>query len=284
MENYFIADDGHRLFYRDYASPGSLTPVICVPGLQTDSRSFQFIAPRIAETRRVLCIDPRGRGRSDYDPDPENYRLRRESRDIRQLASHAGVLRSVILGTSRGGLSGLIAAAYSELAAGLILVDIGPQIELAAMDRLVRDIAPSVSFGTWAEAANSLKHAHGRWFPNLSDEKWRFWAETIYKEKNGRIVPASDHRLGARVLDASEGAQAAAGHMALWPVFQRLPPMPVLVIRGELSDVLSEETVARMQFLRPDIVVATVKDRGHRPFLDEPESVAALRAFFQRAQ
>jgi pimeloyl-ACP methyl ester carboxylesterase len=281
-EGFFRTDDGRRLFYRDYAGPTSRSPVICIPGLQTNSRSFRRIAPHISKKRRVLCIDPRGRGRSEHDSDPSNYRLNREAADVAQLARHAGISSAVLLGASRGGLSGLLVSANSTFVAGLILVDIGPEIEMAALARLARDVSPNVSFATWSAAAESLKEAHGQWFPSLPGEKWHFWAATIYKEQNGRIVPDSDPRIADRAWEASQAGPNS--RLALWPAFKRLPPMPVLVIRGEYSDVLSEQAVSTMRSLRPDLMAVTVSGRGHRPFLDEPESVAALRLFLERVR
>jgi len=281
VERYFKTDDGRELFYRDYPGPSSRSAVVCLPGLQTNSRTFHYVAPRIAETRRVLCLDPRGRGRSAYDT-PKNYSLNREALDTAQLVMHAGLSPVIILGISRGGLSGLILAAKSPLVSGLILVDVGPEILIGPMPRAGKDVLPTTSFATWDDAAEALKASHSPWFPSMPEEKWRFWADGIYKEQDGRIVPDSDFELTNRAWRKSE-AEQSSGRIVLWHLFDDLPPMPVLVIRGEHSDVLSEETIAKMRSQRPSVVAATVKGYGHRPFLDEPESEAALASFFRGA-
>jgi pimeloyl-ACP methyl ester carboxylesterase len=280
-ERFFKTDDGRELFYRDYPGPSSRSAVVCLPGLQSNSRTFQYVAPRIAKSRRVLCLDPRGRGRSAYDT-PKNYGLNREAVDTALLVRHAGLSRVIVLGISRGGLSGLVLAAKSRLVSGLILVDVGPEIAVGPMPRAANDVLPTTSFATWNDAAEALKASHGPWFPSMPEEKWRVWADGIYKEQDGRIVPDSDFELTNRAWRKSE-AEKDSGRIDLWHLFRDLPPMPVLVIRGEHSDVLSEETVAKMRSLRPSVVAATVKGYGHRPFLDEPESEAALASFFHGA-
>ncbi len=277
-ERFFRADDGRRLYFRDYSGPSSRTPIVCIPGLQSNCRFFDPIAAYMAKSRRVLCIDPRGRGRSDYDSDPANYSLSREAADVFQMAKQIGIKRLVVLGMSRGGLSGMLLAAGTDFAAGIIFVDIGPKIELSATKRLIHDVTPDLSFASWDAAAESLRGRHGAWFPNLPDEKWLFWATTIYKDVNGRIVPDSDPMLTNRARDANAKHPEGAS-IAMWSAFERLPQLPILVIRGEHSDVLSEQTVAAMKSIRPAVVAVTVKDRGHKPFLDEPESIAAIDAF-----
>lgn len=281
QEHYFTTDDGRRLYYRDYSGPASRMPVFCVPGLQTNSRVFEQLAPHIAKSRRVLCIDPRGKGRSEYDADPNNYTLRRDGSDLYQLAQAAHAPRGVVLGASRGGLAGLFLAAKTQLVTGLVLVDIGPQFEFSAVERLANDIAPDMSFASWEAAAAALKRGYGAWFPDLPDRKWLFWAKAKYREENERIVPDSDPQMTARIRKANAELSNDA-ILALWQMFRSMPAIPILVLRGEHSDVLLEQTVQKMQSIRPDIVAVTVKGCGHMPFLDEPESLAAIDELLAR--
>jgi pimeloyl-ACP methyl ester carboxylesterase len=278
QERFFRTNDGRQLYFRDYSNASSRMPVIGIPGLQTNSRAFEYIAPLMAKSRRVLCIDPRGRGRSDYDTDPGNYTLKREATDVFQMAKEAGVARAVVFGLSRGGLSGLLLAAGTNLAAGLILVDIGPEIELAVMARLAQDVA---TFPNWGAAAEALKKGHGAWFPGWSDQKWHTWARMKYKEEGGRIIPDFDPQLIMRAGDPNR-APTGRGKIALWQAFRRLPRLPILVLRGEHSDVLSERTVATMKAIRPITVAVTIKGCGHLPLLDEPESIVAIDVFLER--
>jgi pimeloyl-ACP methyl ester carboxylesterase len=197
------------------------------------------------------------------------------------LAKAAGLNKAVLLGTSRGGLVALTLAVRRNLAAGLILNDAGPDIDLAMIWRNLAVLAAHPSHASWQEAAALLKQEHADTFPRLTEGQWLDWAKAIYREENGRIVMDADPRL----TEAACAAAAALSHSKVptranvWPDFVRMPPIPVLVLRGEHSHFLSEATVMRMRALKPNLAAVTVKERGHAPFLDEPEALAAIDRF-----
>jgi pimeloyl-ACP methyl ester carboxylesterase len=279
VDRYFTSADGLRLYYRDYApaEPGRV-PVLCLPGLTRNSRDFETIAPRIRQTRRVLCADLRGRGLSQHDPEWRNYHPGTYVGDIARLLSDAGVPRVIILGTSLGGiLAMLVAATAPQLLAGAILNDVGPEVAAEGLKRISTYVGKSAPVTSWAEAAAQAKVTYGLAWPDATDDDWMRFARRSYTEVDGVPRLAMDPMIGEAVRAAPAGAAPD-----LWPVFGALKPVPVLALRGEISDVLSAETFERMGREKPDLVRVTVAGRGHPPMLDEPDSVAAIDRFLSR--
>jgi pimeloyl-ACP methyl ester carboxylesterase len=282
-EKYYAAEDGLRLYYRDYSATegAARTPVLCIPGLTRNSRDFDFIADHIAESRRVLTADLRGRGKSAYDPDPRNYAVPAETSDMLRLLDAAGVPRVVVLGTSRGGVIAMTMATFKPgVLAGAILNDIGAQLEAAGLERIYDVMRAPPSYSGWKQAANGLKRGNGAHFPNVSDAQWLAFARALYREDQGRIAGDYDPKFPAAILEGrGTHPRTDAGAANLWKWFSALSPVPVLVLRGGRSELLSEATLAAMHAAKPDLVSITVKDRGHVPFLDEPEAVTAIDTF-----
>jgi len=279
VDRYFTSAEGLRLYYRDYApaEPGRV-PVLCLPGLTRNSRDFETIAPRIRQTRRVLCADLRGRGLSQHDPEWRNYHPGTYVGDIARLLSDAGVPRVIILGTSLGGiLAMLVAATAPQLLAGAILNDVGPEVAAEGLKRISTYVGKSAPVTSWAEAAAQAKVTYGLAWPDATDDDWMRFARRSYTEVDGVPRLAMDPMIGEAVRAAPAGAAPD-----LWPVFGALKPLPVLALRGEISDVLSAETFERMGREKPDLVRVTVAGRGHPPMLDEPDSVAAIDRFLSR--
>ena len=275
-DRYFASPDGLQLYYRDFASPGSgRTPVLCLPGLTRNSSDFEATALRLQRTRRVLCADLRGRGRSQYDPVWQNYHPGTYVADIARLLSDAGVARAVLLGTSLGGyLSMAIAAATPQRAAAVILNDIGPEVDPAGLARIAAYVGRDSAAPNWPEAAQRARAINGHAFPELTDADWLAFARRSWIEADGVIKPDMDPRIG----DAVRAAPAAAAP-DLWPLYAALAPVPVLAIRGATSDVLSVATFDRMLREKPDLRRVTVPGRGHAPSLDEPACIEAIDAF-----
>jgi pimeloyl-ACP methyl ester carboxylesterase len=279
VDRYFASADGLRLYFRDYApaEPGRV-PVLCLPGLTRNSRDFETIAPRIQRTRRVLCADLRGRGLSQHDPEWRNYHPGTYVGDIARLLAEAGVPRVIILGTSLGGiLAMLVAATAPQLLAGAILNDVGPEVAAEGLKRISTYVGKNAPVTNWAEAAAQAKATYGLAWPDATDDDWMRFARKSYTEVDGVPRLAMDPMIGEAVRAAPAGAAPD-----LWPVFGALKPVPVLALRGEISDVLSVETFERMGREKPDLVRVTVARRGHPPMLDEPDSVAAIDSFLSR--
>lgn len=279
-ERYFPSVDGLRLFYRDYAAIGgnARLPVLCLPGLTRNSRDFEHVALRLRRERRVLCADLRGRGRSQHDPVWQNYHPGTYLADIMLLLADAGVQRCVLLGTSLGGiLSMALGATQPHLVAGIVLNDIGPELDPAGIARIAAYVGRYPPPATWDEAAAIVRDTYEIAMPGLSDEEWLRHAKRSYTDVGGVPRLDMDPMIGEAVRNPPVTAAPD-----LWSLFGALRDIPVLALRGATSDLLSQETFDRMQREKPDLVRVEVPNRGHTPLLDEPESVVALDGFMAR--
>jgi pimeloyl-ACP methyl ester carboxylesterase len=276
-ESTYTAQDGLRLYYRDYGDPlANAVPAICLPGLTRNSKDFHRLALRLSSERRVICPDYRGRGQSEYDRDPFNYVPPTYLNDLAHLFAVAGIHRCIIIGTSLGGLLAMaMALVLPSAIAGVVLNDIGPEVANSGRERIVRYIGTDSSPPDWDAAVAELREL----FPTLSlktDADWREAAEASFRiDEAGKFHPNWDIRMVKPLLAQAELPD-------LWPLFHALDRVPVLGIRGALSDLLLPETFARMQATHPDFTAVTVPETGHVPSLWEPECEAAIDAFLAR--
>lgn len=281
-EQRWTSADGLELYCRVYDPPGpgggsaarALT-VLCLPGLTRNSRDFEALAPHLAARYRVVCPDLRGRGFSARDPQWQNYHPGTYLADLQRLLQVLDLSRVAIVGTSLGGLLGMmLGASVPERVTGLVLNDVGPEIDPKGIERIMgyTGLLPPVS--TWEEAIRQYRAVNGSAWPDLADETWSTLVRRSYRaDASGRPVHDCDPRVG----DALRAAPAAPS--TLWPVFARLGAIPMLVIHGAHSDILSVSTLERMQREKPDLERLTVGNRGHVPLLDEPEALTAIDRF-----
>ena len=279
---FVTVDGGLRLHYRDYAGAvGSTatggTPVVCLPGLTRNCRDFDALAPYLAAStgRRILAPDLRGRGGSDHDAEWRNYRLDVYVRDLAAVLDAAGVARVIIIGTSLGGLVGMVfAGSFGERVAGLVLNDIGPELEVAGMLRIATTVGTAAAAKSWEAAAADVQAANESAFPDFTAADWLQFARRIYREEAPeRIVRDFDPNVGRAVREPSGPVPD------FWAIFAALRELPMMCLRGELSDLLGERTVERMTELHPGMQFASIPLRGHAPTLDEPSSRAAIDRF-----
>lgn len=262
-----------------YDETGTGHPLLCLAGLTRNMADFDPVVAEFADRARVIRLDARGRGLSDHAPDWRSYSLPREAQDVLELMDHLGLESASILGTSRGGLLAMtLAVGHADRLAGAFLVDIGPVIERAGLEPIMGYIGRPPVWRTYAEAAAALPEAMAPRFAGVPEATWRSHAERLWSEGSDGLALRYDPRLRDAVL---EGAHDDA-LPDLWPLFDALAGKPLGLIRGANSDLLSAETAAEMRRRRPDMVFAEVPDRGHVPFLDEPESVAAIAAWLDR--
>lgn len=271
----FTVGDGTQLYYRDYGDRlAAKTPVVCLSGLTRNSKDFHRLALRLSAERRVVAMDYRGRGQSDYDPKPQNYVPDTYVRDVLDLVAVTGIHKAIFIGTSLGGLVSMgLAIARPTLLAGVVLNDIGPEIPLAALKRIGDYAGKTDTFASWDDAIAECKNRYGLAHPKKSEADWAALAHDSFVEKNGRIVPDYD----IAITKAKIGEPPD-----LWAMFGALAHIPVLAIRGALSDVLTAETFDKMAAAKPDLDRLTVADCGHNPTLEEPEVTAALDTFIAR--
>lgn len=281
FQNRFIsADDGLKLYLRDYGTPKDRPPIVCLPGLTRNSADFHELALALRDAgHRVLCLDLRGRGLSGRDPDPDRYTVNVELADVLHVLETLGIAQAVIVGTSRGGLIGLaLAAARPGMLRGIVLNDIGPVIETRGLMRLRGYVGKLRPPRDEADAATMLKELLGEQFPDLTDAQWCKQARTTFIDRGGALAANYDPAL-ANALQAIEPQMPSP---TLWPLFDALEGIPVLVIRGGLSDLLSDETLGQMQARRPDLEHFSVPRQGHAPHLDEPVPIARIAAFVDK--
>jgi pimeloyl-ACP methyl ester carboxylesterase len=267
--------DGLRLHYRDYPGPGSKAPLLCLHGLTRNSRDFAELGQHYSADRRVLALDFRGRGSSDYDPLPARYVPLTYAGDVIQLLDQLAVEEAVFVGTSLGGLVTMaIAAMAPRRIAGSILNDVGPELTDAGLDRIRTYVGNDVRFATWDEAAQAIAHNNRHLPESFTHEDWVKMAHRACREDKGAIV--FDYDMAIAVPFEAKGP---APRIDMWPLFKALGQKPLLVVRGERSDLLSDSALAKMGEAVPEMKSVTVSGVGHAPMLDEPEAVAAIDAF-----
>ncbi len=273
---FYDSSDGLRLYCRIYPAQraGGLA-ALCLPGLTRNGRDFSALAAHLRCAREVMTPDLRGRGRSAWDPQPSRYQLPTYVQDAWSLLDARGVGRVLVIGTSLGALMGMAMAAMKpDRIAGVVLNDAGPEFDPAGIRRIAGYAGKLAPVSSWAEAAAQAKSVYGPALPGLTDEQWLDFARRGYRE-NAAGVPVPD--VDPKISEAFKNPSTAPGD--LWPLYAQIKGVPMLVIRGALSDLLSAATVARMAREKPDLKQLTVENRGHTPLLDEPECLAAIDAF-----
>jgi len=281
-ERRWTSRDGLSLFARDYAgaSGEARLPVICLHGLTRNSKDFEDVAPIMGEWgRRVIIPDVRGRGQSDRDPNPKNYRPPVYARDVLEMMAALEAPRAVFLGTSMGGIITMTLAALRPKAiAAAILNDAGPSIAPEGIARILSYVGKPADIRSWEDAANYVRRTNMVAFPHYGVDDWRRLARRTFRDDNGAPVldydPAITVPLGR-----------APGKPALWIaalLFRRLARKhPTLLIRGELSDVITADIAARMQRGAPGLQTCIVPGVGHAPMLTEPVAIDAINQFLR---
>lgn len=276
---YWTSRDGLRLHYRDYPGRADRPAVVCLPGLTRNARDFEGLAARLAGEWRVICPDMRGRGDSAYARDSATYTPLQYVEDVGVLLSEPGLERVVLVGTSLGGIMTMVLGlSMAGRIAAAVLNDIGPVIEAAGLERIRDYVGKGSSFPTWMHAARALEETQAASFPAYGISDWLVMAKRIMTlSSNGRIVFDYDMRIAEPFAQPDVAAPPD-----MWPAIDALAQMPALLVRGELSDILSAETFAAMAARMPLAEAVTLPGIGHAPTLDEPEAAAAIDRLLAR--
>ncbi len=282
---FVTASDGLKLHVREYGARSAPSlPVVCLPGFTGTVAEFAALAPALAEgppRRRVLAIDSRGRGRSDHDSNPANYNLIVELSDIVSVLIARAVRPAVFVGTSRGGLlTMLLGAAHPTMIAGVVLNDVGPVIEPRGLARIKSTVGNLPQPRSLQDGAEILRRLMTAQFPKLTAEQWLGYAQRTWQLKNGAVVPTYDARL-ARVF---AGFDIERPLPTLWNEFDTLARVPMLVIRGANSDLLSAATVTAMRERRSRMEWIEVPDQGHAPLLEGSDLLLRIRQFVEACE
>lgn len=267
---HFTAEDGARLAFRD---EGEGLPLLCLAGLTRTMADFDYLRPHLPPLR-LIRMDYRGRGASDWTG-AATYSVNQEGRDALRLLDHLGVDKAVILGTSRGGLIGMVLGAVArDRVAGLILNDVGPEIAREGLVRIFDYVGRNPAGRTHQGFAQLLSRSPG--FDAVPMTRWLEEARKHAVETSDGLRIPYDPALREAFLAAFDGPP-----VDLWPLFDALASLPLGLIRGANSDLLTPDTVKKMQARRPDMAFAEVPGRAHIPFLDEPQALSLILPFLK---
>jgi pimeloyl-ACP methyl ester carboxylesterase len=278
-DGYWWSGDGLRLHYRDYPGGAGKPPLLCIPGLTRNARDYEGLAQRLAGEWRVIAIDLRGRGESAYAKDPMTYVPLTYLQDLEALVVELKLERFVAIGTSLGGiLTMLMASTHPERIAGAVLNDVGPEIDPAGLGRIRTYVGKANWHPTWMHAARALAEANGDVYPGYDIEDWLAMAKRLYRLTSaGRIVLDYDMKIAEpfRVPGNEAGPD-------MWRAFDGLKDKPLLVVRGERSDILSAATAEAMRERATACDLVAVPETGHAPTLGEAEAVAGIDRLLAR--
>ncbi|WP_374304784.1 alpha/beta fold hydrolase [Ferrovibrio sp.] len=277
-EHYFHAQDDLRLYYRVYGDRHSArAALLCLPGLTRNAKDFHDFALQQSASRRVICFDFRGRGRSAYDPNPANYQPSVYLSDLQHLLAVTHLHRVIVLGTSMGGIMAMaMAAAMPTALAGVILNDVGPDVSEAGRQRIAGYIGNPIHAPDYETAMAILQKTYAPAYPKLGHDAWMRIARATFTEDRTHAGLRLDYDLNIAIALREQAKQPLPD---LWPLFRGLHHVPVLALRGALSDILTAETLIRMKREHAGMTAITIPDVGHVPQLDEPEAAAAIDAY-----
>jgi pimeloyl-ACP methyl ester carboxylesterase len=281
---FLSASDGLKLHARCWGPRSAERSVVCLPGLARTAADFETLAAALTASgaaRRVIALDYRGRGLSDYDRDPANYNFHVELADVQAMLAALDALPAVFIGTSRGGILTMLMAALRPTAmTGAVLNDIGPVLEPKGLMRIKGYVGKLPEPRSFGEGAEILRRLFDAQFPKLTGDDWLASAHRTFKEANGRLVTTYDPALAKTM----EGVDFEKPMPPLWKEFDALAHVPLMVIRGEHSDLLTAETVEAMAQRHAGMERLEVADQGHAPLLAEPETIARIAAFVARCE
>lgn len=288
VQSLFVsAQDGLRLHVREYGARATAADlcVVCLPGLARTADDFDPLARALANDpeceRRVLALDYRGRGASERDKDWRNYNVSMELSDTLAVLDARGVRQAVIIGTSRGGLISMgMAAARPGIMAGVVFNDIGPVIETQGLLRIRGYVGKLPQPRDWREAGEILRRASDTQFPDIILDDWVDLARLTWRERKGQLESTYDPNL----MKTLEDLDLERPLPPSWHLFDALPPVPLLTLRGEHSDILSEDTLDAMRERRPHMDIFRVKSQGHAPFLRDRPTINRICAFVRTVE
>lgn len=275
QDRYWESADGLKLHFRDYAGREDRPPVICLHGLTRNARDFESLAEHLAGDWRAIVPEVRGRGMSEYAKDPMTYTPLTYVADLAALLEQEGISRFISIGTSMGGLMTMLMAARDPTRIiAAVLNDIGPEVDPVGLKRIGNYVGQARNYPTWIHAARGLQEVHSAAFPEFDLEQWLVMGKrTMVLGQNGRVSLDYDMAIAEPFKQSDNAAPPN-----LWPAFEALVNVPVTLLRGELSDLLSEATEAKMKELHPAMQTVIVPNVGHAPTLDEPEARVAIDA------
>jgi pimeloyl-ACP methyl ester carboxylesterase len=283
---FVSASDGLKLHFRDYGSlAATALPVVCLPGFARTAADFHELALALsqddAKPHRVLALDYRGRGLSEYDKNWKNYDIRIELDDLVQALVAGGIEQAVFVGTSRGGLLTMaLAAARPAMIRGVVFNDVGPVIDARGLLRIRGYVGKLPVPRSFQEGAEILKRLSDQQFPILGEAEWEMMARRTWTDRDGALKPDYDVRL----MKVLEELDLEAPLPVLWTYFDGLKTVPMLAIRGANSDLLAEKTLEEMAERHPDCETHTAPGQGHAPLLGSKDMIRRIAKLVARSE
>ena len=284
VSRFVSAPDGLKLHYVEYGSAlDAGVPVVCLPGLTRNAEDFSALARALSAggktRRRVLALDYRGRGLSEWDRTWENYNIGVENADILSLLDSVGVHTAIVVGTSRGGLHAMtLAAVRPTLLKAVVLNDVGPVVEPLGLMRIKSYVGKMPTPRNWAEAVDIVKSTMSAHFTALSGQDWEAYARRTFEEKDGKFIGRSDPKIAKTLAEIGPDMK----RIELWPQFEAMAQVPTLAVRGENSDLLSAATLDEMLRRCPNCESWIVPGQGHAPLLTDMVTIERIRTFVER--
>ncbi|MGB0507591.1 MAG: alpha/beta fold hydrolase [Pikeienuella sp.] len=283
MKQFFTSADGLKLAFR-VEGTGDAVPLLCLSGLTRNMADFDHFVEAIGpslEGRQIICMDARGRGASDHDPNFANYNIMVEAADAVALLDHLGVEKCIVIGSSRGGYQAMVMAATApQRLTGVVLNDVGPVLAPEGLGKIMTYLGMPPKAKTLNELAGALRHMNSDAFQNVGDDFWADWAARTVVVTDDGLELNYDAKLRDAIIE--QAAALDPDGPRLWPLFDALLPIPTILLRAENSDLLTAEAAADMVARKSDLVAYAVPDRGHIPRLDEEDSLSAIRAFINQ--
>lgn len=279
---YYRSPDGLKLYAKRYGTTGGM-PVLCMHGLTRNHRDFEPLIEALPKKYDILAVDQRGRGKSEYDADLSNYRPDVYIKDMEMLLNHLGVRKAHLIGTSMGGLmSMLMMKAMPQRVASVVMNDIGPVLEKAGLQRIAGYVGGTEPVDGWEEAVHRTKAVQLDAFPKQTDAFFEAFARRTWTEDEaGKVRLDYDPKIADSLSAIKTGAMI---NFMMWRLFDEMKQVPLLLIRGGLTDLLSPANAERMVKRHPNAQLVTVPDVGHAPILNEPDAQSAILAFLKKQE
>lgn len=281
LDFWYHSHDGLKLYAREYSHDVPVATIICVPGLTRNSADFAEFCEQLNRDYRVFAVDLRGRGKSDYDPCPQNYHPGTYAQDIQTLISALDLDKLVLIGTSLGGLvSMMVSAMNPDRVKALVVNDIGPEINPSGLERIKSYVRSRPEpIGNWQQALERTRQTLHREYPKFADKDWQIFAKRLYRQQSGVIRLDYDPAISVLFEDKPQAADTPD----MWLMFGMLSAIPMMAIRGELSDILLQDTANKMQRLHPRLNLLEVPDVGHAPLFEDPEVAEPVMTFLAQS-
>ncbi len=284
ISHFIKSGDGLNLHARVYGQPSNRLPLVCLAGLTRNSIDFHMLAVKFSKMgRQIIALDSRGRGRSDYDANWQNYNLAIELQDALTILASLNVIKAIFIGTSRGGMmTMLLASIKPEMIAGAVLNDIGPALEIEGLRRIQSYVGQMAVPASYNEAIKILKFISNGQFSGLSEEEWQYFVRTTWKNNGSDENNQLEVRYDLSIAKSIQTIDLTKPIPDMWAQFEALKNLPVLSLRGEHSDLFSLTTQQEMINRHECCETYAVAGQAHAPLLADEPTLARIEQFIEK--